>query len=144
MKKVLTLLICCFLLSGCNENENASVLIGEWTNKEKPSYYESGWGNIFSYEFKDDGTVTYYECLHLTLSDDGCAEGSSVWNGTYKLENNIIKFENFKIDKTDSYNPSSRLKGPYKEIIIDFDNMYFCDREKGLDCDKKYEKDTTE
>ena len=47
----------------------------------------------------------------------------------------------FKIDENDSYNPSKKLNGPSTSLIVDFDNMYLCDREDGLDCKNKYEKD---
>lgn len=82
--------------------------------------------------------------ISLNSNDDGCIDGSSVWVGKYKLEKNIITMNYFKIDKTNSYKPTSKLVGPTKKLIVNFDDMYLCNRDAGLDCDKKYEKDTNE
>lgn len=126
-------------LTGCS-SQNEELLYGEWEYKKEPVSYEGGWGDIYSYEFTNDGKVKYFECLHLTLSDDGCEKGSSVWIGKFKLNNNIVEMSDFELDKNNSYKPSSRLSGPKDKMIIDFDNMYFCNRSEGLDCNNKYEK----
>ena len=91
------------------------------------------------------GSIKYYECLDLTISlntngNDGCEKGSSVWIGKYSLKDNIITITDMKVDKNDSYNPTGILNGPSEKLIVNFDNMYMCDRDKGLDCDMPFEK----
>lgn len=135
MKKLLILVVCCLCLCGCGKEENSQLLIGDWI-------YEFENSSIKSYEFSKNGTVKYFECYDLTLStsNDACKNGSAVWKGNYTLKNDIVEFSNFKIDKSNSYNPTSKLLGPLDKIIIDFNNMYFCERNEGLDCIEKYEK----
>ncbi len=140
MKKILLLGVCCLCLCGCESNENTKLLTGSW------SYEFENWSSK-NYEFLENGTVKFFECHDMVICldnsncDDGCVGGSAVWLGKYKIKNNIVEFSNFEIDKTDSYNYTNKLTGPSEKIIIDFDNMYFCDRNKGLDCKEKYEKD---
>ena len=139
--KILIFILFLILVTGCSSSaENKTLLHGEWEYKKEPQKYEGGWGDIYSYEFLKDGTVKYFECLHLTLSDDGCINGSSVWMGKYSLKNNIVSMKSFEIDESDSYKPSSKLSGPKETLIVDFENMYLCDRQAGLDCNQKYEK----
>lgn len=140
MKKLLLIGVCCLCLCGCGNNENKDLLIGEW------SYDFENWSSK-NYEFMDNGKVEYFEChdLVICLSDEGCVDGcnggSAVWVGNYKLKNNIIEFSNFQIDKSNSYNYTDNLTGPSGKLIVDFDNMYFCDRNDGLDCNERYEKE---
>lgn len=108
--------------------------------RKKPLKYEGGWGDVYRYEYFTNGTVKYYECLHLTLSDNACQKGSSVWNGKYSTKENIITMKNFKEDENDSYKPSNMLTGPKDQVIVYFDNIYLCDRQEGLDCNKKFKK----
>ena len=147
MKKILFIGICCLCLCGCESNEYNDELIGIWSYNREPESYEGGWGDFKDYEFKSNGEVEYFECLHMTMSlnsDEACTNGSSVWIGNYKLKDNIIILSDFTLDKTNSYNPTNKLDGPENKLIADFDNMYLCDRNAGLDCEKKYEKDTNE
>ena len=127
----------CLITCGCSNSENLDLLIGEWEYNTKS---EGSWGNHYNYQFYENGKVEYFECLDLQLGEEGCESGSSVWIGKYKLNNNIITMTNFKIDKDNSYNPSNYLRGPQEKMIVDFENMYFCKRNEGLDCEEKFEK----
>lgn len=134
MKKLLIIFICCFCLIGCgNKKNNKDLLLGEW------SYNFSNWSSK-NYEFNDNNIVRYFECHHLVIGE-GCVDGSAVWIGKYKLQDNIIELSNFEIDINDSYNFTNNLSGPNEKLIVDFDNMYFCNRYEGLDCSQKFEKE---
>lgn len=140
MKKLLFLFVCCLFLCGCANSEEKEVLIGEWSYDENTG---RNWGNIYKYEFLDNNSVKYFECIDMTL-DNGCISGSAVWIGKYSLDKNIIKLSDFEIDKGDSYNYSEILNGPSDKLIVDFDYMYLCDRDSGLNCLEKFTKDTNE
>ena len=77
--------------------------------------------------------------MHLIPSDDGCADGSSVWKGKYSIKGNVVTMKNFEIDQS-SYKPSTKLTGPKEQVIVSFDDMYLCDRQSGLDCKIQFEK----
>ncbi len=136
---VLIIIIVAFL---SNNDSNKELLYGEWSYDDDD---ETAW-NYHDYTFNKDGTMSYYECYDLTISlnsdNDACAGGSTVWRGKYTISKNIITIKDLEIDKNDSYNPSLKLRGPVKQLIIDWDNMYMCNRNDGLDCNKKYEKNT--
>lgn len=137
MKKILLLGLYCLCLCGCNSSSSEKLLIGEWTYFNK-----SGGEHEFSYfTFNNDNTFEYSTCFHYSYSEDGCSAGQAKWDGTYKLKNDIIilsiKNETQLIDRY-----GFDIIDPPSELIIDFDNMYFCDRNEGLDCKEKYEKDT--
>lgn len=138
MKKVIIILLAIFMVCGCS-SENEQALIGEWEYEEETPHY---WGNYYSYEFFENNTVKYYECKNLTLSDDGCIDGSAVWMGKYNLHDNIITMNSFEIDTSNSYKYSKNLAGPTNKLIVDFDYMYMCNRDEGLNCNKKYKKNT--
>ena len=142
MKKIFFIILILFCLTACTGNsENLELVYGEWEIEDTDP---TAW-NVHRYTFFEDSKVEYYECLDLTISlgdDDSnaCRKGSSVWIGKYSLKDNIITITDMQVDKNDSYNPTNRLNGPSKKLIVNFDNMYMCDRDKGLDCDMPFEK----
>lgn len=146
MKKFVFILIgCMFLLTGCQSNYQKKMrLVGEWEYRVS-GLISGGWGDSYTYEFFTDDTVEYTECLQITLdANETCKNGSSIWRGKYTLKDNIITMKDFEVDESDLYNPTTKLSGPKKELIVDFDKMYFCNRDSGLDCTKKFEKLTDE
>lgn len=136
MKKILFVAVCCLFLCGCNKEENKDLLIGEWSGLKT----EIG-ETIYSYfSFDVDNTFKYNFCAHRT-TDNGCSNGEAEFSGTYTLKDNILKL--IVTDEkqiTDRYN--FNVLGPSDSYIIDFDNMYFCDKNDGLDCNERYEKDS--
>ena len=142
MKKLFFIILSVFCLTACAGNsKNLELVYGEWEIEDNDP---TAW-NVYSYTFYENNKVEYYECLDLTISlntngNDGCEKGSSVWIGKYSLKDNIITITDMKVDKNDSYNPTGILNGPSEKLIVNFDNMYMCDRDKGLDCDMTFEK----
>jgi len=135
MKKIF-LLICCFCLIGCEKNDsNKELLIGEWTYRTT----ELGEKRLFNFVFYDNNVFEFSKCFYRSY-DESCANGEAEWSGTYSLNDNRIKLkikeENQIIDRYDS-----SIIDPPSNLIIDFENMYMCDANEGLDCSEKYEKD---
>ena len=136
MKKILFLVVCCLGLVGCeNSDSNKPLLIGEW------SYKTTEIGEIQSSYiiFHDDNTFEFSRCFYRSYDKD-CANGEAEWYGTYSLNNNRIKLE-IKEEKQiiDRYGFS--ITDPPSHLIIDFENMYMCDANEGLDCNEKYENE---
>lgn len=131
MKKII-LTLCCFLLCGCGNQDNKPLLIGEWLYEGKVGIDEVS----SRYNFYDDNTFSFSTCFsNIHYCDNGYAE----WKGTYKLNNDIIALQISEENKvTDRY--GFRIVEPATLLIVDFDNMYFCDRNDGLDCKERFEK----
>lgn len=136
MKKILFLLVCCLCLVGCvNDSENSDLLVGEWSYLNT----EIGETKYAYFLFNNDKTFTYYICFHHS-QDDYCANGEAEFSGTYTLKNSTLKL-NVKEEKQVIDRYGFKIVKPSLSYIIDFDNMYFCDRNEGLDCTERYEKD---
>lgn len=135
MKKFLFILVCCFMLCGCENRGNKDLLIGEWSFMKT----EVGETAYSYFSFYNNNTFKYNFCAHRTI-DDSCSNGEAEFTGTYTLKNNtlyLVITDEKQIIKR--YN--SNILGPSDSYIIDFDNMYFCDRNDGLDCNDRYEKE---
>lgn len=119
-----------FVITGCEKtSQNIDLLYGEWTYLGESGVDEA----FFYYKFNEDGTFEHAKCM-----GDECENGEAEWTGTYKLNANRIQLE---------VKSSNEIKDRYgfkisieKSLIVDFDNMYLCDSEEGLDCSEKYEK----
>lgn len=118
------------LLTGCGESsQNKELLYGEWTYLGKSGIDNS----FFYYKFNKDGTFEHSKCM-----GDNCNYGEAEWSGTYKLNGNRIKLNVKKENqKTDRFGFKIAIED---SLVVDFDNMYLCDGEEGLDCSQKYEK----
>lgn len=133
MKKLFCTFICIITilgLTGCGQSsQNQELLYGEWSYLGKSGIDSA----FFYYKFNEDGTFEHSKCM-----GDSCDYGEAEWRGTYKLNGNRIslnvKEENQKKDRF-GFNISIE-----KSLIVDFDNMYLCDGDEGLDCSDKYEK----
>lgn len=133
MKKLFCTFICIITilgLTGCGQSsQNQELLYGEWSYLGKSGIDSA----FFYYKFNEDGTFEHSKCM-----GDNCDYGEAEWSGTYKLNGNRIslnvKEENQKKDRF-GFNISIE-----KSLIVDFDNMYLCDGDEGLDCSDKYEK----
>ena len=133
MKKLFGTLICIITilgLTGCGQSaQNKKLLYGEWSYLGKSGFDSA----FFYYKFNEDGTFEHSKCM-----GNNCDSGEAEWRGTYKLNGNRIslnvKDENQKKDRF-GFNISIE-----KSLIVDFDNMYLCDGDEGLDCSDKYEK----
>ena len=117
-------------LTGCGQSsQNQELLYGEWSYLGKSGIDSA----FFYYKFNEDGTFEHSKCM-----GDNCDYGEAEWSGTYKLNGNRIslnvKESNQKKDRF-GFNISIE-----KSLIVDFDNMYLCDGDEGLDCSQKYEK----
>ena len=136
MKKLL-LLTFIVLSCGCsNKNNNLDLVIGEWSYLKT----EIGETEYSNYKFNDDKTFEYSVCYHYS-SDDTCSRGEAEWTGTYSIDSNTIKLqisnENQIINRFDSL-----ISDPPTTIVVNLDEMYLCSREEGLNCSKKFFKDT--
>ena len=133
MKKLFGTFICIITilgLTGCGQSShNQELLYGEWSYLGKSGIDSA----FFYYKFNEDGTFEHSKCM-----GDNCDYGEAEWSGTYKLNGNRIslnvKESNQKKDRF-GFNISIE-----KSLIVDFDNMYLCDGDEGLDCSQKYEK----
>lgn len=133
MKKLFGTFICIITilgLTGCGQSsQNQELLYGEWSYLGKSGIDSA----FFYYKFNEDGTFEHSKCM-----GDNCDYGEAEWSGTYKLNGNRIslnvKESNQKKDRF-VFNISIE-----KSLIVDFDNMYLCDGDEGLDCSQKYEK----
>ncbi|MDD7395363.1 MAG: hypothetical protein PUG14_04795 [Acholeplasmatales bacterium] len=133
MKKLFGTFICIITilgLTGCGQSsQNQELLYGEWSYLGKSGIDSA----FFYYKFNEDGTFEHSKCM-----GDNCDYGEAEWSGTYKLNGNRIslnvKESNQKKDRF-GFNISIE-----KSLIVDFDNMYLCDGDEGLDCSQKYEK----
>ena len=133
MKKLFGTFICIITilgLTGCGQSsQNQELLYGEWSYLGKSGIDSA----FFYYKFNEDGTFEHSKCM-----GDNCDYGEAEWCGTYKLNGNRIslnvKESNQKKDRF-GFNISIE-----KSLIVDFDNMYLCDGDEGLDCSQKYEK----
>ena len=113
------------------------LLIGTWSYIHEPLYSETG---VYSYNFKENNSFEFKYCYFGNNIEEDCINGKAIYKGTYKLENSriILKIDNFTqiIDRNSFYEAK-----PSESLIVDFDNMYICDGNDGLDCDRKFEKD---
>ena len=133
MKKIFLILaigIVSVIITGCGEaKQNRKLLYGEWWYIGE-SFVDDA---FYYYEFKEDGTFVHFKCF-----GDECERGDAEWKGKYKLNGNRVTLEvteeNQKIAR---YGLKIRIE---ESLIVDFDNMYICDGEEGLDCSQKYEK----
>ena len=133
MEKLFWTFICIITilgLTGCGQSsQNQELLYGEWSYLGKSGIDSA----FFYYKFNEDGTFEHSKCM-----GDNCDYGEAEWSGTYKLNGNRIslnvKESNQKKDRF-GFNISIE-----KSLIVDFDNMYLCDGDEGLDCSQKYEK----
>lgn len=117
-------------MTGCNNSsKNEELLYGEWNYLGKSAMDEA----FFSYNFNKDGTFEHSKCM-----GDNCDDGEAEWSGTYKLNGNRIILTVKKENQIkDRYGFKISIE---KSLIVDFNNMYLCDGEEGLDCSDKYEK----
>lgn len=133
MKKLFGTFICIITILGLTgygqSSQNQELLYGEWSYLGKSGIDSA----FFYYKFNEDGTFEHSKCM-----GDNCDYGEAEWSGTYKLNGNRIslnvKESNQKKDRF-VFNISIE-----KSLIVDFDNMYLCDGDEGLDCSQKYEK----
>ena len=139
MKKILFVILCCLCLCGCgnkNTMDYKSLLIGEWSYLKT----ESGETQYSYFIFNKDNTFEYSDCFHR-LSDDYCAMGEANWNGTYSIKNNQITLKITNEEQVISRYSNSITEPPHN-LVVDFNNMYLCDSNQGLDCEKPFDKDT--
>lgn len=134
MKKVLLFVVCCLCLCGCG-SKNKELLIGDWWYRGEIELFSIPNSSLLT--FNQDNTFEMWKCL-----DDDCAKGECKWKGTYSIKDNIISLSVTEENLiTRPYGlEDSRIIPPPDKMIVDFDNMYMCDREEGLDCEDKYEK----
>lgn len=133
MKKLFGTFICIITilgLTGCGQSsQNQELLYGEWSYLGKSGIDSA----FFYYKFNEDGTFEHSKCM-----GDNCDYGEAEWSGTYKLNGNRISLNVKESNqKKDSFGFNISIE---KSLIVDFDNMYLCDGDEGLDCSQKYEK----
>lgn len=134
MKKILIVfLICVFVILilavFSKSSPNKEVLCGEWSYIGKSGIDSA----FYYYKFNEDGTFEHSKCM-----GDNCDSGEAEWRGKYKLTGNRIKLEvKNENQKKDRFGCKITIED---SLIVDFDNMYLCDGEEGLDCSDKYEK----
>ncbi len=131
MKKIFLSLLILFVVVGCDTtSKNKELLCGEWSYSGKSGFDSA----FFYYKFNEDGTFEHFKCM-----GSECELGDAEWNGTYKLDGNRIELnvtnENQKILRYGSFKISIE-----ESLVADFDNMYLCDGDEGLDCSQQYEK----